>query len=154
MADIASPSVAVSESVNRLGISLLQALSNKNDGNVFISPFSLATALAMLHSGARGETRKEMRKVLGYEDAGIQDEKVAEAFSGLLSSLDNSSNSYVLSCANSLVAQQDFAVKDEYKGLLTESFRASLFLADFKKEPEKAVADINKWVGEKTNGEA
>ncbi|KAG8176028.1 hypothetical protein JTE90_024670 [Oedothorax gibbosus] len=74
--------------------------------------------------------------------------------SGLLSSLDNSSDSYVLSCANSLVAQQDFAVKDEYKGLLTESFRASLFLADFKKEPEKAVADINKWVGEKTNGEA
>ncbi len=32
----------------------------KNDGNVFFSPYSISTALAMTYEGARGKTAEEM----------------------------------------------------------------------------------------------
>ena len=34
------------------------------DGNLFLSPYSVSTALAMTHAGARGETASQMADVL------------------------------------------------------------------------------------------
>lgn len=50
--------------VNPLAFSLYAELAQA-DGNLFFSPFSIATALAMAAEGARGETAQQMAKVLG-----------------------------------------------------------------------------------------
>ena len=45
----------------------------KKDGNVFISPYSISSALAMTYAGARNETEKQMR-AFGLTDADIKKE--------------------------------------------------------------------------------
>ena len=41
----------------------------KGNGNVFFSPYSVSTALAMTYAGARGATQKEMARVLHFNAA-------------------------------------------------------------------------------------
>jgi serpin B len=52
----------------------------RREGNLFLSPYSISTALAMTYAGARGETEKEMSRVLHFS---LQQEPLHESFSGL-----------------------------------------------------------------------
>ena len=55
---------------NRFAIDLYKQLSKENSGkNLFFSPYSISSALAMTIEGARGETAAEMGKILGYPDS-------------------------------------------------------------------------------------
>lgn len=58
--------------VNPLAFSLYAELAQA-DGNLFFSPFSIATALAMAAEGARGETAQQMAKVLGGAACGADE---------------------------------------------------------------------------------
>jgi serpin B len=48
---------------------------NKEDSNknIFISPFSISTALTMTYNGAVGETKKEMEEALRYLNININE---------------------------------------------------------------------------------
>jgi len=50
---------------NRFALDMYRELANR-DGNLFFSPWSLNTALAMTYKGARGKTAEEMRTVLHF----------------------------------------------------------------------------------------
>ena len=50
---------------SKFGLELYQQLK-ADPGNLFFSPYSISTALAMTYAGARGETEKEMAKVLNF----------------------------------------------------------------------------------------
>ncbi|GFX55582.1 uncharacterized serpin-like protein TK1782 [Trichonephila clavipes] len=141
--------LAVAEANNHLGIHLYKLLA-KEDRNIFFSPFSISTALAMLFCGAHNETAEEMRNVLGYEIANIKDEELKSCFQKLVHSLENHPDSYTLVSANALVSHKEFLVKGDYKSLLLEYFKAHIQEVDFANENEKAVKQINEWVNEKT----
>ena len=47
---------AVIEGNNRFALDLYDQLAKDEDGNLFISPFSVSTALAMTYAGADGDT--------------------------------------------------------------------------------------------------
>jgi len=55
--------VALTEAYNDSGLTLLRQLATAR-GNVVLSPFSIGTAMAMVLSGARGDTEREMAGVL------------------------------------------------------------------------------------------
>ncbi|XP_054719257.1 uncharacterized protein LOC129228601 [Uloborus diversus] len=142
--------LALSAANNYLAINLHRLLAEEKQ-NVFFSPFSISTALAMLFCGSRAETASELKAVLGYEHAKIEDDKVASAFADVVSSIEQSPEDYVLAMANCLMSQKDFEVKDEYKSLLNDSFKAMLQEVDFRNETEEAVNQVNEWVKEKTH---
>src|SRR5690349_519666 len=51
---------------NAFAFSLAKELAKEKPGeNIFISPYSISTALQMVRAGAGGETRAEMDRVLG-----------------------------------------------------------------------------------------
>src|SRR5262245_1199347 len=54
---------AVSRSNNRFALELYGQLRSKQ-GNLFLSPFSISSALAMTSAGARGKTLEEMQDAL------------------------------------------------------------------------------------------
>src|SRR5580698_9184809 len=56
---------AVVEGNNAFAFALFGQLRNRN-GNLFFSPESISTALAMAYAGARGNTASEMAKTLHF----------------------------------------------------------------------------------------
>ena len=72
------------------------------EGNLFFSPYSISTALAMTYTGARGNTAKEMADVLKLPPLGL--EQIASAFGELQNSLqaDKETSGYQLNVANAL----------------------------------------------------
>ena len=70
---------AAVEGNNAFAVDLYHRLRTE-EGNLFLSPYSISTALAMTYAGARGETAEEMRKVLRFA---LPDERLHAAFATL-----------------------------------------------------------------------
>src|SRR5213593_4052104 len=47
----------------------LYAQLKTSPGNLFFSPYSISTCLAMTYAGARGDTEKQMRRVLHFDQS-------------------------------------------------------------------------------------
>ena len=135
---------------NRFAFALYDRLSQK-EGNLFFSPASIYTALAMTYPGAGGETAAQMVRTLELPSS------VAEAnagFSALLKRLNQANSyrdqpAYELFIANALWGQKGYPFKPEYVNLLAASYDAGLKKVDFSRS-EAARKAINDWVAEKT----
>ena len=57
------------EGNNKFALELFAKLQN-TEGNLFFSPYSISTALAMAHAGARNETESQMAGVLHFPVSG------------------------------------------------------------------------------------
>ncbi|HON43667.1 MAG TPA: serpin family protein, partial [Bacillota bacterium] len=62
---------------NAFAVGLYSAVSYR-DGNLFISPYSISSALAMTYAGARGNTAAQMAHALRYD---LAPEQLHESFS-------------------------------------------------------------------------
>lgn len=117
-------------------------------GNLFLSPFSVSTALGMVALGARGKTLEEMETVLHLPA------NAPKAFGAILKSLndepDAKKRGFTLSTANALWAQQGYPWRPEYKKAAADDFGAGLFDVDYKTNAEAARATINAWVEKET----
>lgn len=132
--------------INAFGFSMYQALEKEND-NIIFSPFSISSALAMTFAGAKGETARQMQNVLGYPDMG---EKTHADFNSLIKSLESQQKGSLLTVANSLWAQKDYAFLKSYFELIEKSYGGGLQLVDYVNKREEARQSINKWVELKT----
>jgi serpin B len=124
-----------------------------SDGNLFFSPHSISTALAMTYAGAEGETAEQMAETLHFDLSG---EQLHAAFNALDLTLtpgeDVGDEDFVLNIANSLWAEEEYDFRDEFLDLLARHYGAGLRLVSFKTAPEAARQAINQWVSEKTEG--
>lgn len=89
---------SIADANNKFTFDLYSKLSGKK-GNIFFSPYSISTALAMTYEGARGITADEMEKVLHFP----KDSKVRrEGFFELINEINNKDKKYQLRTANAL----------------------------------------------------
>lgn len=56
---------SLSESIIQFAVDLFQQIRRSEGGNIFYSPLSIMSALAMTYLGSRGHTASEIRKVGG-----------------------------------------------------------------------------------------
>ena len=128
---------------------LYQKLRASEDGNLFFSPYSISTALAMTYGGARGNTENEMAKTLKFS---LDRETLHPAFAQVESRLNRiqKSGNIKLSVANSLWPQQDFKFLDEYLSLVKKHYGVAITPVDYKRAREAARKMINSWVEDKT----
>lgn len=120
-----------------------------NDENVFFSPWSLNSALAMTYEGARGETAREMRFVLHLSG----DESLRrESFSSLDRRINADDSGYILSTANALWVDDGFPLESAYMDFLVDYYNAAAQNLDFSGAPEDSRNTINGWVDQKTAG--
>ena len=148
MSDEKSAGRAVVKGNNAFALDLYAKLSAR-DGNLFFSPYSISTALAMTYAGARGDTAKQMAKALHL---GPNGKPLHDAFGELVSYLNaaGKKKGYQLSVANALWAQKGYRFLDDYLTLVTGTYEAGLSNLDFAKATEAARKTINKWVEKKT----
>ena len=53
---------------NQFALELYSELSKTEKGNIFYSPYSISSALAMTYEGARGKTAEEIKTVFHFPD--------------------------------------------------------------------------------------
>ncbi len=123
--------------------------NNNPNGNLFFSPYSISTALAMTYAGARGETEKQMAAALHFTLPGP---RLYPAFGVLQKQLvqDDKSRGYQLLLANALWGQKGEPFLKEFLDLNQNYYGAGLALLDFVSETENSRQIINSWVEEET----
>jgi serpin B len=117
--------------------------------NLFLSPASLSETLAMAWAGARGETARQMAKVLhfpgrdGAVDAGFRHfERQVAAI--------QATGKAELAVASALWPRAGEPLLPGWVTRLKDSFGAAPTAVDYAKAPGRARATINDWVASKT----
>ncbi len=138
-------SASAVSAVNGLTMKLYTELA-ENDSNLFFSPYSISTALAMVYAGARGETAKEMETALGFSPA------LHGSMASLIGSLNSVSPEIAqLHTANAIWPAADKTILSDYRNRVATNYFSEITTLDYSKT-ENARNIINKWVEEKTNG--
>ncbi len=149
-ADPASPAdtAAVVAGNTRFAIDLYRRL-RAAEGNLFFSPYSISTALAMTFAGAGSTTRQQMAATLHFMADGQQ---LHPAFSSLQTQLkgEQGKGRIALSIANALWVERDFSLLKQFTGLTGRYYEASVQQVDFSRDTEKSRRTINAWVEEQT----
>lgn len=125
---------------------IFNELKDENE-SVFISPFSISTALTMTYQGASGETKDDMAEVLGYSE--IEMEQLNESYQEYINYLNQLSD-VDLSVANSIWFREGLQVKDEFIETNEKTFDSGIFERDFTSD--QTVDEINHWVSDETEG--
>lgn len=149
-------------------------------GNLFFSPLSIATALLLVHAGARGETRREIERVLGVE---LPEDRLFAAFSRLSKELAERNHQYepgtdvleweadyfepdmdpptgpepgdylmrLISTAN-IWLQRSYPCDPDFLRVAKAVYDADSQQLDFAEHADQAADTINSWVRDHTEG--
>ena len=126
------------------------------DGNLFYSPYSISSALAMTYAGAEGKTAEEMAAVFHFL---MEEDRLHPAFNALDQYLeglakqeipDDMGEVFQLTIANAIWGQKDFHFESDFLDTLATNYGAGLRLLDYIQAPEESRVTINDWVSDQT----
>uniref|UniRef100_A0A8C0F595 Serpin B10 n=1 Tax=Bubo bubo TaxID=30461 RepID=A0A8C0F595_BUBBB len=139
-------------STNSFTLDLYKKLNETSKGqNIFFSPWSIATALAMVYLGAKGDTATQMAEVRhGICHGGGDSENIHSSFKELLSAINKPSSTYLLKSANRLYEEKTYPLLPKFLKLITSYYNAKPQAVNFKTAAEQARALINLWVENET----
>ena len=142
---------------------LYKQLSREKSGkNLFFSPYSISSALAMTAEGARGDTAAQMGRTLCFPaaaarmgtEAQLIPWNVALIHTGM-SELNQRFNApklpYQLHVANALWGEKTHPFLQSYVDAIHKYYRTGgIFPVDFRGNPEAVRQRINQWVEQQT----
>jgi serpin B len=160
------------EGNNKFALGLYAKLQARQ-GNLFFSPYSISTALAMTYAGARGKTAEQMTQTLQFpfDQDLVQEERgpskprplmkvrypweasrIAAAFGALEKRLkaEPQKDAYELTVANALWGQKSYGFLKQFLELIETNYDGRLNEVDFIGASETARRNINAWVQKKT----
>ncbi len=118
------------------------------DNNIFYSPYSIATAVAMAYEGAKGDTADEMQKLFNFPKEEIVRRP---AYAKIYNDLNKINSNYTLSTANALWLEKSYPFLEEYKNIILNYYAGNANNMDFKNNAENSRITINNWVEDNTN---
>ncbi|WP_438009675.1 serpin family protein [Sorangium sp. So ce321] len=126
-------------------------------GNVFYSPYSISTALAMTWAGAKGETETAMAGTLHFD---LGQDKLHPAFNWLDQELESrgqgaegaDGKGFRLNVVNALWGQIGYPFEAPFLDTLALNYGAGMHVVDFLGQRQESVDLINGWVSEQTEG--
>ncbi|XP_066102880.1 serpin B8 [Saccopteryx bilineata] len=137
------------EANGTFAINLLKMLGEEDHSrNVFLSPLSISSALAMVFMGAKGDTAAQMSQALSLNNAG----DVHQGFQSLLMDINGSDDQCLLRTANRLFGEKTCDFLPAFKESCRKFYQAELEELPFAEDTEESRKHINDWVTEKTEG--
>ncbi|XP_055513884.1 leukocyte elastase inhibitor-like [Leucoraja erinacea] len=134
----------------QFALDLFKHLDEQNsDGNIFVSPFSISMALALVYLGAKEKTATQMAQMLGFDE--VKD--VHSEFHKLQTELINPKAKYSLKLANRLYGEKTYEFLPDFLAASLEYYQAGLGAVNFLKAAETARQEINSWTEEQTAGQ-
>ncbi|TKS72290.1 Leukocyte elastase inhibitor [Collichthys lucidus] len=138
---------AISNSNTDFACELFRTLSQADpSGNIFVSPLSISSALAMVYLGAKGDTATQMAKALSFGSG----EGVHADFQTLNADINSQSASYILKLANRLYGENTANFLPEFLDATQKYYHADLKAVDFMGAPDACRQEINSWVEQQT----
>lgn len=140
---------ALVDANTRFACKLFTELHNREPGaNLFISPASVALALALAGNGAAGATWRAIAETLSL--GAIELGALNRANAVLIDALHPHDPQVQLALANSLWLSHTLALDPEFQQRCQTIYNAQIANLDFASP--QAVARINQWVKQQTNG--
>jgi len=120
----------------------------EDEGNLFFSPHSISTALAMTYAGARRNTESQMAQTLHFS---LDQKELHPTFASLDRRLETvlEQGQIQLAVANSLWPQIDYAFLEGFMSLVKENYGVLISPVNYA-QTEAARKVINTWVEQKT----
>ncbi|XP_017284626.1 leukocyte elastase inhibitor-like [Kryptolebias marmoratus] len=138
---------AISPSNTDFALELFRTLSEaKPTRNIFLSPLSISSAMAMVFLGAKGDTAAQMAKALLFSSG----RDVHADFQTLNTHINSPSASYILKLANRLYGEKTTNFLPAFLKQTQKFYQATLEAVDFIGSPEDCRAEINGWVEQQT----
>jgi serpin B len=138
----------VATAINDFGFDLLRRTSESGGPNTVVSPYSVATLLAMTGNGAKGRTAAQMRRVL-HSDA-IGPEEAERQWTRLNAAIASRSAEQALSVASAMWAQEGLGLDPGFVAASHALFGAEVNSVDFNSTDMASV--VNRWAADKTCG--
>jgi serpin B len=120
----------------------------QKDKNIFFSPYSISSALAMTYEGAKGKTAEEMQKVFYFLE---NDSERRANFAAIYNKINKANKTYQLNTANALWVQKDYPFLDSYVNTVEQYYGGKATNLDFIGDTENSRVTINNWVEQQTN---
>jgi serpin B len=126
-------------------------------GNIFYSPHSISTALAMAYAGARTETEQQIASAMHYT---VSQDKLHPALNAIDIALSGrgqgsqgkDEKGFRLNVVNAIWGQKDYSFQPAYLDILAQNYGAGLRIVDFINQTESSRVTINDWVSTQTEG--
>lgn len=136
---------------NQFAYDFYRNLSAREKGkNIFVSPYSISTALAMAYEGSSGNTRKQMAGVFHFD---MPDAKRQTGFSTLMEqTAAGPGKHYKLSVANALWGQKGYHFEPAFTNTIEKFYGGGFNEVDFPGDKPATIHKINTWVEDKTAG--
>lgn len=130
-----SDTEAVARASTQFALDLYRHLNDGKSDNLFFSPYSIYTVLALLFGGARGATADQIAAALGVKE--MEPEAFHSALIELREHLDEieKAGTVELSVANSLWPQTGAALREEFLRLAGR-YRAEMHPVDYRSDPQ------------------
>jgi len=141
---------AVAEANTKFAYDLYHTLKSDEqyaDENIFFSPYSISTALALTYEGAKGTTADEIRSVFHFPE---NDAVRQNGYRDLISDLNSPDAAYSLNTANALWAEKTYKFLPAYTKTAEQSYAAEVRNMDFLTAPDASRQTINQWVESQT----
>jgi serine protease inhibitor len=118
------------------------------EGNLFLSPYSISTVLAMTYAGARGSTETQMAQTLHFT---LDQKRLHPAFASLEEGLKTvqEKGHILFKVANALWPQVGYPLLEEFLALTEEHYGVLTAPVDYG-DSEAARRKINAWVEGRT----
>jgi serpin B len=121
------------------------------DDNIFFSPFSISEAMAMIYSGARGDTETQIADTMHFT---VGQDRLHPVFNRLDLELQSRGQGakgkdgepFRLHIANSAWGQEGWQWQQQFLDTLGVQYGSGMRLVDFLTYPEQCRQTINAWV--------
>ncbi|XP_028618997.1 serpin B6 isoform X4 [Grammomys surdaster] len=139
------------EANGTFALNLLKILGEDSSKNVFLSPMSISSALAMVFMGAKGTTASQIVQTLSLDKcSGNGGGDVHQGFQSLLTEVNKTGTQYLLRTANRLFGEKTCDLLASFKDSCRKFYEAEMEELDFQGATEQSRQHINTWVAKKT----
>ncbi|KAG3288783.1 serpin B6-like, transcript variant X1 [Ictidomys tridecemlineatus] len=139
------------EATGTFALNLLKRLGEDRSKNMFYSPISISSALAMVLLGAKGTTTVQMAQALSLNKSSSSGGgDVHQGFQSLLTEVNKTDTSYLLRTANRLFGEKTYDFLSSFKDSCQNFYQAEMEELDFLNATEESRKQINTWVAKET----
>ncbi|MBR9702232.1 serpin family protein [Candidatus Pacearchaeota archaeon] len=132
---------------NQFAFELYSELNQAGDKNIFYSPYSISSAIAMTYEGAKRQTANETKSVFHFPESNI----LRPNFAAIYNEINKKDKAYELRTGNALWVQQDYPFLEDYTNRVEQYYGGKAVNLDFVEETEKSRQTINSFIEEQTN---